>query len=95
MAESAPSGLALMKERRSRSADTLLIPIARSMAEFLCTDDFTRLKSCEGTCTIMFVDRTRSRGRRWCSVDVCGNRAKAQAYCDRAKQAGHPIRRKA
>ena len=96
MAESAPSGLALMKERRWRSADTLIIPIARAMAEFVCTDDFTDVKSCEGHgCTLMFVDRTRVRSRRWCSMAVCGNRAKAQAHRDRAKQAGRPIKRSA
>jgi predicted RNA-binding Zn ribbon-like protein len=90
MTEAAPTGLMLTKERRWRSADTLLIPIARTMAEFVCTDDFTDVKSCEGQgCTLMFVDRSRRRLRRWCSMAVCGNRAKAQGHRLRAKQAAH------
>jgi predicted RNA-binding Zn ribbon-like protein len=90
------NALTLKKERRWRSADALLIPIAHSMAEFVCTDDFTDVKSCEGhNCTLMFVDRTHARGRRWCSMAVCGNRAKAQAHRDRAKEAGKPKRRRA
>jgi predicted RNA-binding Zn ribbon-like protein len=24
----------------------------------------------------MFADRTRGRSRRWCSMEICGNRAK-------------------
>jgi predicted RNA-binding Zn ribbon-like protein len=86
--ESQPTALVLKKERQWRSADTLLVPIARSMAELVCTDDFTDVKSCEGhNCSLMFVDRTRARRRRWCSMAVCGNRAKAQSHRDRVKQA--------
>ncbi|MGX9431391.1 MULTISPECIES: CGNR zinc finger domain-containing protein [Bradyrhizobium] len=88
--------LILKKERRWRSADALLIPIAHAMAEFVCTDDFTDVKSCEGhNCTLVFVDRTRARARRWCSMAVCGNRAKAQAHRDRAKEARQSRKRRA
>lgn len=90
------NGLSLKKERRWRSADALLIPIAHTMAEFVCTDDFTHVKSCEGhNCTLLFMDRTRARRRRWCSMSVCGNRAKAQAHRDRTKGARQPSRRRA
>jgi predicted RNA-binding Zn ribbon-like protein len=33
----------------------------------------------------MFADHTRGRGRRWCSMAICGNRAKQAAYRSRAK----------
>ena len=84
--EEAPSGLVWQTQRQWRSPDSLLIPIARSMAELICTDDFTHVRACEGhTCTLMFIDRTRGGARRWCSMALCGNRAKAQAHRDRAK----------
>jgi predicted RNA-binding Zn ribbon-like protein len=90
----APGGLEWKQERRWRSPDSLLIPLARSMADVICADDFSQIKNCEGAhCTLIFVDRTRGRARRWCSMSVCGNRMKAQAHRDRAKAAGQPIRR--
>jgi predicted RNA-binding Zn ribbon-like protein len=33
----------------------------------------------------VFYDRSRNRSRHWCSMGVCGNRAKTRTY--RAKRA--------
>jgi predicted RNA-binding Zn ribbon-like protein len=80
------SALVWQLRRRWRSPDTLLVPIARAMASLICDDDFTYVKACEGpACTLLFVDRTRRKARRWCSMAVCGNRAKQQAHRDRLK----------
>ncbi|MEI9984197.1 MAG: ABATE domain-containing protein [Aliidongia sp.] len=79
-------GFVLRQRRRWRSPDTLLLPIARAMADLICDDDFSRVKACEGaSCTLVFIDRTRRRTRRWCSMALCGNRAKQQAHRDRIK----------
>ena len=78
--------LDLRMERRWRSADMLLLPIARALAETVTGCDFTDVRGCEGpVCTLYFVDRTRARARRWCSMAVCGNRAKQAARRDRAR----------
>jgi predicted RNA-binding Zn ribbon-like protein len=34
----------------------------------------------------VFVDRTRRRARRWCSMAICGNRAKQAAHRSRLKK---------
>jgi predicted RNA-binding Zn ribbon-like protein len=82
------SGLVWRRQRRWQSPESLLLPLARSLAELVCTEDFTYVKACEGPdCTLLFVDRTRSRARRWCSMAVCGNRAKQAAHRKRAQQA--------
>jgi predicted RNA-binding Zn ribbon-like protein len=82
------SGLQWRPQRRWRSPDSLLLPIARAMADVICDDDFTHLKACQGTtCTLMFVDRTRGHARRWCSMAICGNRAKQAAHRERASLA--------
>jgi len=82
------SCLAWRSQRRWQSPDTLLLPLARSLADLVCTEDFTYVKACEGPpCTLLFVDRTRGRVRRWCSMAVCGNRAKQAAHRERAQQA--------
>jgi predicted RNA-binding Zn ribbon-like protein len=75
------SALLWIRQYRRRKPETLLLPIARAMAELVCMDDFTRVKRCEGAeCVLFFVDRTRSRARRWCDMAVCGNRAKQTAH---------------
>jgi predicted RNA-binding Zn ribbon-like protein len=86
--DGAGSALAWRLQRRWQSPETLLLPLARSLAELVCTEDFIHLKACEGPdCTLLFLDRTRGRARRWCSMAVCGNRAKQAAHRDRVRQA--------
>jgi predicted RNA-binding Zn ribbon-like protein len=42
---------------------------------------WTRLKACRSTtCRWAFYDAARNRSRAWCSMAVCGNRAKARRY---------------
>ncbi|WP_332107457.1 CGNR zinc finger domain-containing protein [Variovorax sp. PBL-H6] len=79
------SGLEFVADRRWRSPDTLLLPLAKVMADLVTTVDFTQVKGCEWhTCTLLFVDTTRGHMRRWCSMAVCGNRAKQAAHRERA-----------
>ncbi|WP_420971890.1 CGNR zinc finger domain-containing protein [Bradyrhizobium sp. B120] len=82
-------GFALERTRRWRSAETLLLPIGEAMAKVVCEESFSDIKACEGpACTLMFADHTRARARRWCSMAVCGNRAKQAAHRSRIKDRG-------
>jgi predicted RNA-binding Zn ribbon-like protein len=53
---------------------------------------WARLKACrDHTCEWAFYDHTKNRSGAWCTMEVCGNRAKARAYRERqvgAAQAG-------
>ena len=81
-----PTGLQLRMMRRWRSPEALLLPIAEALAIFVSEEDFSKVKACEGRpCTLMFVDQTRGRRRRWCSMAICGNRAKQAAHRNRLK----------
>jgi predicted RNA-binding Zn ribbon-like protein len=72
--------------RKWRSPEALLFPIAEALARFVCSEDFTHVKACEGSsCTLLFTDHTRSRARRWCSMAICGNRAKQAAHRERLR----------
>jgi predicted RNA-binding Zn ribbon-like protein len=72
--------------RRWRSPESLLLPIGEALARFVCEQDFSDVKSCEGpACTLIYADRTRARARRWCSMALCGNRAKQAAHRHRLK----------
>ena len=55
----------------------LLGIVARAQAD----GTWERMKACPWhTCHVAFYDHSRNRSRTWCSMAVCGNRAKAQTY---------------
>jgi predicted RNA-binding Zn ribbon-like protein len=85
--DEAPSQLKWEVQSRWHSPESLLIPIAKAMAELVCSEDFSNIKACQGhTCTLFFLDKTRARARRWCSMAICGNRAKQAAHRKRTKR---------
>jgi predicted RNA-binding Zn ribbon-like protein len=70
----------LVVQRRWRSPEALLLPIAEALARLVADADFSDVKHCEGSgCMLQFLDTTRDRRRRWCSMAACGNRAKQAA----------------
>lgn len=50
---------------------------------FLRSEELTRLREC-GRCAAVFLDHGRGRGRRWCRMATCGNRAKAERFRGRS-----------
>jgi predicted RNA-binding Zn ribbon-like protein len=81
------SRLELRTMRHWRSPESLLLPIGETLARFVCGESFADVKACEGgSCTLLFLDRTRRSARRWCSMAVCGNRAKQAAHRHRLRQ---------
>jgi predicted RNA-binding Zn ribbon-like protein len=79
--DSAGDRLELRARHRWRSPESLLLPIGEALARFVCEEDFANVKVCEGHgCTLVFADHSRRRARRWCSMAVCGNRAKQIAH---------------
>ncbi|RDS81929.1 CGNR zinc finger domain-containing protein [Dyella psychrodurans] len=82
----ATSTLRLIRSRRWSSPEALLLPIAQSLAQLVCDEDFSFVKACEGpVCTLLFADHTRGHARKWCSMSLCGNRAKQAAHRQRLK----------
>jgi predicted RNA-binding Zn ribbon-like protein len=71
------------------SLESVLWPVARSMADVLTSGDLARVRMCEmhhlGECTWVFLDDTRNGTRRWCDMRVCGNRAKARRHYQRKR----------
>lgn len=79
--------LRLVGVRRWTTADQLLQPLAEAIAELVCQEDFRLVRECEGKkCVLVFLDRTKAHARRWCSMGLCGNRAKAAAHRARASR---------
>jgi predicted RNA-binding Zn ribbon-like protein len=81
------AALAFERSRRWVSPESLLLPIGEILARLVCEENFAYVKACEGpACTLMFADHTRGHARRWCSMSVCGNRAKQAAHRDRVRR---------
>ena len=67
----------------SRPAD-LFGPIAHSAAELFTQIDRSRVRKC-AHCIGIFHDTSKKGTRRWCSMQLCGNRAKVAAYAARQR----------
>jgi len=75
------SSLQWRQYRRWLKPENLLQPIAQAMGELICEVNFERVKNCESsTCPLWFHDISKNHTRRWCTMAVCGNRAKAAAH---------------
>ena len=70
----------------------LLIPdrVAHAAVDLLCDTDLTHLAVCpveEGGCGWLFLDSSRYRSRRWCTMEACGSFAKARRLTERRRAA--------
>jgi len=64
----------------------MLWPVAWSASELLLSDERRRVRVCNGEdCEWLFVDTSRNHSRRWCDMNVCGNRAKAKRHYHRSR----------
>jgi len=80
------AGPTLEQRRRAGSIEALLVPVAEAVATLLAQGDFTLIRKCGGTdCVLWFYDHTKAHRRRWCSMELCGNRMKVAAFRARAK----------
>jgi len=61
-------------------------PIAIAVAELLSNSSPGRLRKCEA-CIVHFLDTSKKGSRRWCSMNICGNRIKVAAYQQRKRTA--------
>jgi predicted RNA-binding Zn ribbon-like protein len=74
--------------RGENDLDCMLWPVAKSAVDLATSEkELKRVRICEATaddrCSWLFLDETRNRTRRWCSMKDCGNRAKARRFYHR------------
>lgn len=61
-------------------------PIVQGVAELLSELQLQRLRQCE-SCVVHFLDTSKKGSRRWCSMNICGNKLKVATY-QRKKREG-------
>jgi predicted RNA-binding Zn ribbon-like protein len=84
-----PDGDAHAWDWSANPADLLsaVWPVVWSAANLLQSDDLARVGVCEADgCGWLFIDRSRRHNRKWCQMEVCGNRAKAKRHYHRKRQ---------
>ncbi len=80
-----PDGCLSWRFHRESAVPQLLGIVARDAVALLASERVTRLRLCAGSkCGWLFLDESRGKPRRWCSMSDCGNRSKARrAYARR------------
>jgi len=72
----------------SRKPEDLFAPLAHGAATLFANVDRNRIRKCD-QCVLHFHDTSKKGTRRWCSMQLCGNRLKVAAYA--ARQRGHAL----
>jgi predicted RNA-binding Zn ribbon-like protein len=89
-AELAPGALSCRWSWSVRAAplEAALGPIALAAVRLFTEGDFHRIRECGGhACGWLFYDRSKNNRRRWCEMEVCGNRAKQRRLAARRREA--------
>jgi predicted RNA-binding Zn ribbon-like protein len=77
----------LSQEPKVAGPQTPAALIAEDFARFLTVFEPALLRKCAGeSCQVYFYDTSKNHTRRWCSMEYCGNRAKAAGH--RSRQSG-------
>ncbi len=58
-----------------------LRPVVHAAVQLLTTGALDRIKRCAG-CRFLFIDESKNRSRRWCSMDDCGTAEKIRRYVE-------------
>jgi predicted RNA-binding Zn ribbon-like protein len=69
----------------AREPDDLLGPVAYGIAALFADLDRTKIRKCSN-CVLHFYDTSKKGTRQWCSMQMCGNRAKVARYAARHRQ---------
>ena len=65
-----------------RSLDRPIGPVVHAAIELLTGGPLERVKACGG-CSFLFLDESKNRSRRWCSMEDCGTDAKMRRFVAR------------
>jgi predicted RNA-binding Zn ribbon-like protein len=75
----AADGRFAVRWEASDDLDLAWWPVVHAGLDLLLRGPLDRVKGCGG-CRYLFVDETKNRSRRWCSMDDCGTREKMRTY---------------
>jgi predicted RNA-binding Zn ribbon-like protein len=65
----------------------LWAPIVDATVDLLTETEPSRIRKCE-SCVFHFFDTSKKGSRRWCSMNICGNKLKVASYQRRKRASG-------
>lgn len=76
----------LIYNSNNTNHNILLTKIAIEFIKLLSSSSFKYLKKCNNhKCSLYFIDTSKNHSRRWCSMEICGNRSKVKRFSKRQK----------
>ncbi|UCH15059.1 MAG: CGNR zinc finger domain-containing protein [Bacteroidales bacterium] len=76
-------------QRDNNGMHQFQLHIIRSAYELLKSDLLLTLKECE-KCGWLFLDRSKNKSRKWCSMEACGSSEKSKKYYRKMKKGQRP-----
>ncbi|BFM05230.1 CGNR zinc finger domain-containing protein [Halioxenophilus aromaticivorans] len=87
LVDAGTDGVALRWQREWQTPTQLLMALSQVCMQLVASSQLAQVKQCQGQgCTLWYVDNSKNQQRRWCSMAVCGNRAKAAGYRARTQK---------
>jgi len=79
-------GYAWKSRQGTNGFEAMLDPVVHSTSTLLTSPLIAKIAQCQDDrgCGWLFLDKSRSHARRWCSMSNCGNRAKAKRHHKRS-----------
>jgi predicted RNA-binding Zn ribbon-like protein len=75
-----------------QAPDFFLGRVVGAAVELLTSPRRERIRLCDADdCVWLFVDTSKNRSRRWCDMNVCGNRMKARRFYRRHSRTSPPV----
>ena len=65
-----------------QEANACVDGVVLAIERLLCSPRVTKVRECQ-RCSWVFLNTGRGRGRQWCSMKTCGNRAKSASFKQR------------
>ncbi|UZR98437.1 CGNR zinc finger domain-containing protein [Chondrinema litorale] len=79
-----PSGYIWSWQQGIKPSELILFSVLKSASDVLTRGDLSRIKKCP-SCQWLFLDTSKNKRRRWCTMEDCGNRHKVNAFNKRNK----------
>lgn len=74
-------------KRKVAEPKDIVVLLCACAADLMCHADLGALKKCSNpACVLLFLDVSKNHTRRWCSMNMCGNRNKASAHYERHRK---------
>lgn len=79
-------GFAKQSKIDLREVSEVRVPIVEAFVDLVALGNIDHVRKCERPdCLLYFYDTTKNHRRRWCSMSVCGNRAKVAKFYEKQR----------